>query len=408
MPGSPTRHTRIALPRSRSAIAWASACSSRRLPISMPAIVPHRLLRPGAAPCPWHSPEVAASRLAIDLGSFGTLAAVDVGDSEPRRQPLTASGRTLRTVVAISPSGRLVAGERAAAILAADPTQGIAAPLRLVEDAVEVTAIGTRVVRTRDVLAALLDAVVEQLPAGLSPAELILAVPLAWDDRRRALVVEAAQRLLREHAAVRSAAIGRASGHERGGDGPMLVVDVGHEHVQGAIPDRGVTASRRGGGAVFDDALFAWALAELAADPRADRSAVAAVSSGDPGDGFLAVAALAFREALRGSLPVIGNAVSADVHVPAQFGAIATLTLGRDDVAPLAGPVVETVELVVDDLLAAADLDDAEVGRVIALGDASAAPAIRHHLHARFGRRFGMLAEPKVPTARGALLVPAT
>ncbi len=358
--------------------------------------------------------------MAIDLGSFGTLAALDVGDSEPRRQSLTASGRPLRTVVAISPSGRLVAGERAAAILAADPTQGIAAPLRLVEDAVEVTAVGPRVVRTRDVLAALLDAVVEQLPASLSPAELILPVPLAWDDRRRALLVEAAHRLLREHPALQSAAIRlvqaplagaafvAARSTDRGGDGPLLVVDVGHEHVQGAIPALGVTAARRGGGAVLDDALFGWALAELAADPRADRSAVAAVAAGDLGDTALAVAALAFREALRRSLPEIGNAVSADVHVPAPFGAISTLTFGRDDVAPLAGAVVETVELVVDDLLAAADLGDAEVGRVIALGDASAAPAIRHHLHARFGMRFGMLAEPKVPTARGALLVPAT
>ncbi len=364
---------------------------------------------------------MAASRLAIDLGSFGTLAAIDTGDSEPRRQPLTPSGATLRTVVAISPSGRLVAGERAAAILAADPTQGIAAPLRLVEDAVEVTAVGPRVVRTRDVLAALLDAVVEQLPASLSPAELILAVPLAWDERRRALLVEAAHRLLREHPALQAAAIRlvhaplagaafvAARSTDRGGDGPMLVVDVGYEHVQGAIPDLAVTATRRGGGAVLDDALFAWALDELTADPRVDRAAVdAVVSPGEQGDGSVAVAAFAFREALRRSLPVIGNAVSADVKVPARFGAIATLTLGRDDVAPLATPLVETVELVVDDLLAAADLGDAEVGRVIALGDASAAPAIRHHLHARFGMRFGLLAEPKVPTARGALLLPAT
>ena len=323
----------------------------------------------------------------------------------------------------MSPSGRLVAGERrAAAILAADPTQGIAAPLRLVEDAVEVTAVGPRVVRTRDVLAALLDAVVEQLPASLSPAELILAVPLAWDERRRALLVEASYRFccasIRRCRRPRSASSTPRSPAPR--SWPLarpIAAATGRcswsmsatSNVQGAIPDLAVTATRRGGGAVLDDALFAWALDELTADPRVDRAAVdAVVSPGEQGDGSVAVAAFAFREALRRSLPVIGNAVSADVKVLGWFGAIATLTLGRDDVAPLAAPLVETVELVVDDLLAAADLGDAEVGRVIALGDASSAPAIRHHLHARFGMRFGLLAEPKVPTARGALLLPAT
>lgn len=363
---------------------------------------------------------MAASRLAIDLGSFGTLAAIDTGDGEPRRLPLGASGQTLRTVVALSPSGRLVAGPRALEIIEVDPALGTAAPLRLVEDAVEVTAIGQRVVRTRDVLAALLDAVVEQVPSSTTPAEVILVAPLSWEGRRDASLVEAAQRVLRERpvlqfAAVRlvrapqaAAAFLAARSTDRGGDGPLLVVDVGHEHVQGAVPALGVTATRRGGGVHLDDALFAWALEELAADPRADRDAVDAVRTGGLADPALARAAFAFRQALRASLPVIANAASADVRVPGTFGAISNLTLARDDVAPLAEPVVTTVELVVDDLLAAADLGDAEVGRVIALGDASAAPAVRHHLHGRFGMRFGMLAEPKMPTARGGLLVPAT
>jgi molecular chaperone DnaK (HSP70) len=365
---------------------------------------------------------MAARRLAIDLGTATAYGAVDLGDGEPRR--LLAA--PLPSVVALSPSGRLYGGTRALAVRSAEPARALHGVRRLIRERVELALIDGTAYARRDLLAAVIDAVLEEGAPALRARpvdEAVLTVPADWDDDQagwlrgafdraageRPAIGQPATRCVGELAAAAAFLAARRRTHAVPGDAPFLVVDVGAAALTAGVFSReGVLggdqpARRPIGGDDVTAALSGWALDALAADPRGPRERIASLRAGMPDSVDARQAAMALRVSLEAAKHAAERDVIVDVAVPGWLGGRG-LAVAREEVDRLCEPLLEALEDAVDEALTGAAQDDDDVGAVFAVGGSALLPAVRAALATRFGDRYGVILEPKMPTARGALL----
>jgi molecular chaperone DnaK len=351
--------------------------------------------------------------LGIDLGTTNSAAAVF--DGEKLTLIRNAQGGTLTpSVVRLDARGVATVGAKARRALDTDPANTRAEFKRLMgtEGPLLFPASGQR--RTpqelaAEVLRSLRSDVKDQL--GFLPECAVIAVPALFELPQTAATAEAAKlagfekvEFLQEPVASALAAGWTA---DQGG-GRWLVFDLGGgtfdasllEESEGLLRVVGHDGDNFLGGRDIDHAIVDWALEELArtGGPRLSRQDPAA-----------ATALRRLKQAAEEAKIELGRATETALSLPALDGAYdVDLLLTRPVLDALVAPILDRSIAVCRRLLAAHQLEPAQLGRIVLVGGPTAMPIVRTRLAEALQAPFSERLDAMTLVAQGAAIYAAT
>jgi actin-like ATPase involved in cell morphogenesis len=340
-------------------------------------------------------PAVAAYRLAVDLGSSNTAAALERSGSV---RPLLFDGsELLPSAVFAGADGRLASGRDAERLGLAEPGAFEPHPKRRVDDGVLL--LGTRHVDVRDALAAVLAQVRSQ--AGVLPRDssVVMTYPTGWGAPRQRILTEAAERAGLGEVYTVSEAVAAATyfstvlgirTHR-----PLVVVDIGAGTTDVAVVSCGTrvgvlaSAGMDLGGLDIDAALV-------------DHLARQCLLPGIDDPGYDRVPLLREVRAAKESL-------SRASYTPLRIaGQPAASHLTRAELEAAAEPILTRVGEFTAEVIATAALTTDRLAGVLLVGGGSRIPQAANILHQRLGIPPTTVERPETVVVEGALRVPRT
>lgn len=353
-------------------------------------------------------------RLGIDLGTTSTSAVIVHADGRAQPVLLAAPAKAMDTAVFIEASGAVHCGAEALRRGAEDPTRLVRRFLLRIGDAVPIT-VGPResasvLLHPQDIAAALVAWVIARASAeqGEAPEAVAVTHPASWAAHKielfsRALTVRGLGevRLISDHLAA-----GRVYAHvlqARSGDA-FAVFDLGGTSAgaallrvdpAGAVWPLGRPEFRHDlGGADLDDAVLAEALDALPAPAR--RAVLAATS-----DGGHAPALEALRAAARQAKEELSSKPEATIALQVD-GQPVQVTVTRAGFEARLGDRLTPAFQLIDDAVAGAGLDRADLRGVLLCGGSAAVPLVMQQLFLRFGPELRLVREPDPATTAAA------
>jgi hypothetical protein len=353
-------------------------------------------------------------RLGIDLGTTSTSAVIVQADGRAQPVLLAAPAKAMDTAVFIETSGAVHCGAAALRRGAEDPTRLVRRFLLRLGDAVPIT-VGSREsahvsLHPQDIAAALVAWVIARVSEqqGDAPDAVAVTHPAAWAAHKielfsRALTVRGLGevRLISDHLAA-----GRVYAHvlqARAGDA-FAVFDLGGTSAgaallrvdpAGAVWPLGRPEFRHDlGGADLDDAVLAEALDALPIEVRGTVLAATADGGHAPAlDALRAAARLAKEELSSKTETVIALQVD---------GQPVSVTITRAGFEARLGDRLDPAFRLIDDAVAGAGLDRADLRGVLLCGGSAAVPLVMAQLFVRFGPELRLVREPDPATTAAA------
>ncbi|GIJ05542.1 hypothetical protein Sya03_48940 [Spirilliplanes yamanashiensis] len=354
-------------------------------------------------------------RLAVDVGTSNTAAAVQIGAGPPRPVRLTDQSDQMPSGVLAGQHG-LVVGAEALRSARIDPAAFEPNPKRRVGEG-EIM-LGEREVPVADALAALLRHVVGRagrVAGGGHPAEVLLTYPEQWQQPRRDVLTAAAY----------AAGLPRA---------PRLVSEpvaaASHYATQEAVPPGAVVAVFDFGGGTCDVAVLRagdapgapfTVLATDGIDPlggedvddllaRWTKEQLRATGHAELADALDDPAALAdrltFRDQVRGAKQALTDYEQTRIPVAAG-GAQAVVTITAEEFDRLVAPTIDAAVQLTRRTLERAGVAAPALHALYLTGGSSHLRLVQRKLAELIGRPPATLEDPKLVVALGALKVPA-
>lgn len=345
--------------------------------------------------------------LAIDIGTTSTVVTTRVGSS--RAEVVEVDGqRTIPSIVFVDDDGSLPVGTTAVQLAATRPDRAVRAPKRRLDDDGPIVVAG-RALTAVELVAALLDHGAREALRrhGASPTVVRLTHPVAWSERARQRLEEAARRaglfephLVAEPIAAAHSLIerppvgGRVAIYDLGGETfdtvALEVVDGGFELASRALGSRSV------GGELLDEMIMA-RVGERLAPEIFDQLVVSEEIS-------WVRANVELRSACRAAKEAVSSHPYAEVAVTTPAGLISE-RLARTEIEELAAPLVEETMTLLGHVI-----DEANGVDVVHLvGGGSRMPVVAAMVRERWpGVSVGETGDPRVAVAVGAatLVVP--
>ena len=389
-----------------------------------------QLLAP-AFEAPVEPPPQVGPIIGIDLGTTYSCAAY-VRDGKPQVLPSREGYRTLPSIVALSPRGKLLVGHPAKSQLITNPKLTVHGAKRLIgrafdsglvqqirerfsyeicagENGEAAVKLADRVFSLQQVSALILRELKASAEARLGEPvhRAVITVPAYYNDNQRQAVREAGRLagLHVERIVNEPTAAALAYGYGKQFSKRVLVYDLGGGTFDASILELNDTVyevvSTGGdtflGGIDFDDAIVKW-LAEQFEKAHGKKFATDRV-------GLQRV----FDAAERAKI-ALSEQMSARIHVPfvtmienKPYDIDATLS--RDQFVELVRPLVERSIAVCADVLNARKMKLTDLAEVILVGGMSRAPVVRDYVEAFFGRPPAKSVHPDEAVATGAALL---
>lgn len=348
-----------------------------------------------------------AYRLAVDLGTSSTLAAVTVDGGRPQLLELGTGAPAMPSVVYLGEDGSFLVGEEAEQRGDADPSRVAREFQRRLGEETPVTVAGQSF-SPQALLVVLLQHVVATATSryGGAPAELVLAHPAGWDDHRRQqfddAVTAAGVGPVTLCPGLAAVATAYAAQHPLEPGARLLVYDLGGTLDVGLVEREATGFAVRGrpehsdavGGAAFDEAVYRLVLGGLGDRVRdldpADRDVVAGLAR-------LRRECVQAKEALSTE-----TATSVRVELPAFT---TTVRVTRPELVPLIRPALRDSAAVLDRVLRSASVTAAELAAVVLVGGSSRIPAVAPLLERELGHPVVTGVDPTQDLVLGSLLI---
>ncbi|WP_375425715.1 Hsp70 family protein [uncultured Friedmanniella sp.] len=326
-------------------------------------------------------------RLAVDLGTSSTAAAVAVDSGAPQLLELGVGTPAMPSVVYLGEDGRFLVGEEAERLGDADPAR-VAREFRPRLGEGTPVVVAGQPFSAESLLVVLLQHVLTLASSryGGPPAELLLPHPAGWDDHRRQLVDDAVTgsgvgpvTLCQESEGIAAAYAAR---HPLAPGARLLVYDLGGtldvtlvERTDAGFAVRGVPEHADGiGGAAFDEAVYRFVLGGLGERARG-------LDPTDPG----AAAGLA---RLRRACVRAKEALSTETAtgIPVELPDLSTTVgLTRPELVPLIRPALRDGAAVLDRVLTSASVGAADLAAVLLVGGSAQIPLVAPLLERELG-----------------------
>jgi molecular chaperone DnaK len=345
-------------------------------------------------------------RVAIDLGTTSTCAAVSVDGRTP--QVVVVDGAPLvPSAVYVTADGTLFVGHEADRQAAVEPSRYEPHPKRRIDEADLL--LGDTVLPVVDVVRAVLRRVLHEakrLAGGAPVDQLVLTHPADWGAARTQKLRRSAHGLASDLVLVPepvAAAVFHAQSHAVPDGGCLAVLDLGGGTVDASVVRRtgggfhvlGTRGDPNFGGADIDQALLEHVGAQVAdQDPEAWRRLVDGRELADRRRRRV------LRQDVRGAKETLSRHTYTDVPMPSPFP---DAHVTRDDLERLiVSPMQRTVALLAKTVADAQLRPDQLVG-VFLVGGSSRIPMVSRLLHERLGVVPVTLDQPETVVCRGAL-----